>query len=78
MRLSDIMSAMQLGTYAEVALLLFMAAFVAIGVNVFRRGNALAWEQARHLPLDGEPHPAPVAAADLREATTVRARPHQD
>lgn len=54
MRLSDIMSAMQLGTYAEVALVLFLAAFLAIAVNVFRRRNADAWERARHLPLDSE------------------------
>ncbi len=72
MRLSDIMSAMQLGTYAEVALVLFMAAFFAIALNVFRRGNAAAWEQARHLPLDDE-QPA-AATPDSRAATTVRAR----
>lgn len=76
MRLSDIMSAMQLGTYAEVALVLFMAAFAAIAVNVFRRRNADTWEQARHLPLDGEqPLPAPQT---LGEAPTVRGRRPQD
>lgn len=57
MRLSDIMSAMQLGTYAEVALVLFIAAFLAIGAHVFRRSNASAWERARHLPLEAEPSP---------------------
>ena len=62
MRLSDIMSAMRLGTYAEVALVLFMLAFLAIGVNVFRRRNAEAWERARHLPLELEPQPAPAQA----------------
>lgn len=63
MRLSDIMSAMHLGTYAEVALVLFMLAFIAIGVHVFRRGNAPAWERARHLPLEPEhapPPPSPI------------------
>jgi len=60
MRLSDIMSAMQLGNYAEVALVLFMATFLAIGVNLFRRGNAGAWERARHLPLDRELQSAPA------------------
>ena len=54
MRLSDIMSAMRLASYAEVALVLFMAAFLAIGVHVFSRRNAAAWERARHLPLDPE------------------------
>jgi hypothetical protein len=57
MRLSDIMSAMHLGTYAEAALVLFMAAFLAIGVQVFRRRNASDWERARHLPLDAELQP---------------------
>jgi cbb3-type cytochrome oxidase subunit 3 len=76
MRLSDIMSAMRLATYAEVALVLFMAAFFAIAVSVFRRRNADTWEQARHLPLDGE-HAATDPHTSL-EATTVRARRHQD
>ena len=72
MRLSDIMSAMHLGTYAEVALLLFMLAFVAIGVNVFRRGNASVWERARHLPLEPElsSHSAPAP----REVPTLTSR----
>ena len=60
MRLSDIMSAMQLGTYAEVAMVLFMAAFAAIGVNVFLRRNAGVWERARHLPLEPEPPSNPA------------------
>jgi len=54
-KLGDIMSAMQLNSYAEVALVLFMAAFTAITVHVFRAGSAEAWEQARHLPLDRDP-----------------------
>jgi cbb3-type cytochrome oxidase subunit 3 len=57
-RLSDIMSAMQLASYAEVALVLFMLAFLAIGIHVFRRRNAGIWEHARHLPLEPEHQPA--------------------
>ena len=72
MRLSDIMSAMRLGTYAEVALVLFMLAFVAIGVNVFLRRNAGAWERARHLPLEPEPLPAP--APPTRDVPTLTSR----
>jgi hypothetical protein len=67
-RLSDIMSAMHLGTYPEVALVLFMAAFFAIGVNLFRRGNAATWEQARHLPLEAEP-PVTVERTSLGDTT---------
>lgn len=55
MKLGDIMSAMQLTSYAEVALVLFMAAFAAIAIHVFRKGSAEAWERARHLPLEPEP-----------------------
>ena len=72
MRLSDIMSAMQLATYAEVGLVLFMAAFLAIGVNLLRRGNAGAWERARHLPL--EPEHSPISAAPTRDVPTLTGR----
>jgi predicted tellurium resistance membrane protein TerC len=71
-RLSDIMSAMQLASYAEVALVLFMAAFLAIGVNLFRRGNAGAWERARHLPLETE-H-SPISANPSRDVPTLTSR----
>lgn len=72
MRLSDIMSAMQLGTYAEVALVLFMAAFAAVGVNVFLRRNAGAWERARHLPL--EPEESLLPAHPIRDVPTLTSR----
>jgi hypothetical protein len=71
-RLSDIMSAMRLGTYAEVALVLFMLAFVAIGVNVFLRRNAGTWERARHLPLEPEHLPAPTPPT--RDVPTLTSR----
>lgn len=67
MKLSDIMSAMQLATYAEVALLLFVAAFAAIGVHVFRARNRDAWERARHLPLEGDAAPGPQRSDRSRE-----------
>jgi hypothetical protein len=69
MRLSDIMSAMHLGTYAEIALILFMAAFLVIAVNVFRRRNAETWEKARHLPL--EPEQPPTSSRASRHDMTV-------
>jgi cbb3-type cytochrome oxidase subunit 3 len=58
MRLSDIMSALRLSAYAEVALVLFLLAFVAITLHVFRRKNAEEWELARHLPLDDAERPS--------------------
>ncbi|MFO7181160.1 MAG: hypothetical protein DIU78_020840 [Pseudomonadota bacterium] len=50
MRLSDVMSAMELHRYAEVALVLFMIAFAAVAIDVFRRKKSL--EPLRYLPLD--------------------------
>jgi len=72
-RLSDIMSAMHLATYAEVALVLFMAAFLTIGVNLFRRSNAGAWERARHLPLEPE-RQTPLGRSTRDEPTLVDRR----
>lgn len=60
MKLSDVMSAMNLAAYAEVGLVLFMAAFVVIAAELLRRGKAL--DELALLPLestkandDGEP-----------------------
>jgi hypothetical protein len=55
MRLSDIMSAMHLSSYAEVALALFMGAFLAIAVHVLRARDGELWERARFFPLDQTP-----------------------
>ena len=52
MKLSDIMSSMQLSSYAEVALVLFLAAFAAIALSLFWGRNREEWERCRHLPLD--------------------------
>jgi len=52
MKLSDIMSSMQLSSYAEIALLLFFGAFVAVTASVFGRRDAGEWERRRRLPLD--------------------------
>jgi hypothetical protein len=75
MRLSDIMSSMQLGAYAEVALLLFLGAFVAVAVSVFWGRHAEEWERCRHLPLDAaEPSPASV---DTTPTTTLNTGNHE-
>jgi hypothetical protein len=72
MRLSDIMSAMHLSSYAEVALVLFMVAFAAIGVQVLRARESGTWERARHLPLEAES--APAGAHDTHTAASVDIR----
>jgi len=53
MKLSDIMSAMDLAVYAEVGLVLFLIAFAAVVLDVFRRGRGL--ESHAALPLEREP-----------------------
>ena len=52
MKLSDIMSAMQLAHYAEVALVIFFTVFVAVIAHVMRRELKSKWERARYLPLE--------------------------
>jgi len=52
MKLSDIMSSMQLSSYAEIALLLFFGAFVAVTASVLGGRDADEWGRRRRLPLD--------------------------
>jgi cbb3-type cytochrome oxidase subunit 3 len=49
--LSDIMSAMRLSSYAELGLLLFGGAFIAIVVYVLCTRESEDWEAARRLAL---------------------------
>ena len=58
MKLSDVMSAMNLAGYAEVGLVLFLGAFIAVVVEVLRRGPAL--ERLAEIPLDSEDRAARV------------------
>ncbi len=50
MKLSDVMSALNLAVYAEVGLVLFLFAFVLVAVDVLRRGRKL--EKLASLPLE--------------------------
>jgi hypothetical protein len=52
MKLSDVMSAMNLAVFAEAALVLFLAAFAAVAIDVIRRGRSL--EALASMPLDPE------------------------
>lgn len=65
MKLSDIMGHAGLSIYAEVALILFLAAFVGIAWWVLRPAARDRWQQAARLPLDDLPaspaRPAPGA-----------------
>ena len=52
MRLSDIMSNMNLSFYPQVALVIFLAVFVAVVVRVFSKSAAKDYEEASKLPLE--------------------------
>jgi hypothetical protein len=52
-KLSDVMSAMQLSSYAQVGLVLFLLAFVLIAVDVARKSQR-ELEHAQNLPLEKE------------------------
>lgn len=54
MRLSDIMSGAGLSIYAQVALLIFVAAFVAIVVRTFLPSRNREMDELSRLPLEDE------------------------
>jgi len=55
MRLTDIMSGAGLTTYAVIAMILFLVAFLAIVVRLFAPGRRAELESKKHIPFtDGE------------------------
>lgn len=62
MSLRDIVSNADLSLYPQVALCLFLAAFVAVALRVVLRGSAAEWERAAALPLEAG---APVEAEEV-------------
>lgn len=55
MKLSDIMSAADLAIYAEVGLVLFLAAFLGVVVRVLWPGRDDHYEKALMIPFTDEP-----------------------
>jgi hypothetical protein len=51
MKLSDVMSAMELHVFAEVAFVIAAAAFAAVVATTFLRRNREPFERARLMPL---------------------------
>jgi hypothetical protein len=54
--LTDVVSGAGLHFYAEVALILFFAVFIAIGLRLVL-GGGRSWDHAAHLPLEDDVHP---------------------
>lgn len=52
MKLSDVVSAAGLAWYAEVALILFLLAFIGVVVWVSRPSRRATYDDASRLPLD--------------------------
>ncbi len=76
--ISDVVGASGLAGYAEIALIIFFAVFMAVLIRVvFSRSRS--WEHAAHLPLDDDSHPEPFAALEgrLREGSAVGSRSSQ-
>jgi cbb3-type cytochrome oxidase subunit 3 len=62
MKLSDIMSGAGLSMYAQIALVIFVAVFVAIVIRTFAPSRSREMDELARLPLEDERHvpPAPV------------------
>jgi cbb3-type cytochrome oxidase subunit 3 len=56
MRLSDIMGNAGLSHYAEIALVIFLIAFLLIAVSVFAPSRRKEFDEASRMPLD-DVHP---------------------
>ena len=54
MKLSDIMSAANLSSYAEVALVIFCAVFIAIVIRTWAPSRRAELEAAARIPLDDD------------------------
>lgn len=52
MRLSELMSHMDLALYPQIALVIFLAVFVGVVYRVFSKKKAKDYEEASRLPLD--------------------------
>lgn len=57
MKLSDVMSAAGLSAYAEIGLVLFLGAFLAVAYSLYAHGRPEDWAARGRLPFDdGDDH----------------------
>ncbi len=64
MRLTDIMSNAGLSSYAEVALILFVLAFIGIVIATFLPSRKREMDRAAHLPFDDAAPTSPTQKGD--------------
>jgi hypothetical protein len=53
--LTDVVSGAGLSAYAEIALVIFVLAFLGVVVSLFLPSRQRMYERLRHLPIDAEP-----------------------
>ena len=58
--LTDVVSGAGLSGYAEIALVIFLIAFIGIVISLFAPSKRLTYERMRHLPMDGDSADRPV------------------
>ena len=52
--LSDVVSGAGLSGYAEIALVIFLIAFIGVVISLFVPSKRLTYERMRYLPIDGD------------------------
>ena len=64
--LTDVVSGAGLSGYAEIALVIFMIAFVGVVISLFVPSKQRTYEHLRHLPIDSDTS-APGSGAPSRD-----------
>jgi cbb3-type cytochrome oxidase subunit 3 len=59
--LTDVVSGAGLSGYAEIALVIFLVAFVGVVVSLFLPSKQRTYEHLRQLPMDTDPALQPLA-----------------
>jgi len=67
--LSDVVSGAGLSVYAEIALVIFLIAFLGIVLSLFAPGKRRTYEHLRRLPIDGDREEQRPLARDDRDSS---------
>jgi len=62
--LTDVVSGAGLSGYAEIALVIFLIAFIGVVISLFVPSKRLTYERMRQLPLDGDTAPRLLSRDD--------------